>query len=475
MLNATIDRTFPTASGKPQAAVLQLDYRGQLLTQFSLGDRDPKAKSGPPDTKTIFRIGSVTKIFPVLMLYQLYDRGIVSSLDDPLSKYAPGFDMPNVHSRSKRRYTLRQLASQLSGLPRELPCLLWNCSDLTTPIALERYRQNPVAIFAEYTEPSYSNAAYALLGNILAEYTNTTFSEYVRVHILDPLGMHDTGFTFTPEVEARMAKNYVNETLTPNVDIGYAAPAGQMYSTIEDLMTLGRYFTGVAGELFDDGFRKELLMPGFVWRDGAFLQGQPWETQLVAGNWLLLAKGGNIWGYSAVIGMIPPLNLTVAVAWSGGTDETSFVGEAFDKVVPEFVQALVTVRPALPLPKDPSRYVGNYTAAMPVLGATSAVSINVRLANLPDGHVALLMTGMFSGFLAFQDDNRAYLSDAGYDGHPNCFVVMASAALQTWVIFETAADGNVHSIELPGMTWGIKFQKLDVESVAGKEEVLTFV
>merc|ERR1719183_1273058 len=106
---------------------MQLDYRGDKLMHAFVGDRDPKSKSGPPDEATIFRIGSVSKIFPVLMLYQLLDRGVVSSLDDPLSKYAPGFELPNVFSRAKRHFTLRQLASQLSGMQRELPCNMFKC------------------------------------------------------------------------------------------------------------------------------------------------------------------------------------------------------------------------------------------------------------------------------------------------------------------------------------------------------------
>merc|ERR550537_457985 len=126
-----------------------------------------------------------------------------------------------------------------------------------------------------------------------------------------------------------------------------------MYSNIQDLMTLGRYYLGISGQLFDDGLRRELLMPSFIWRDGSFLQGAPWEIQQLKGKWLMVGKGGNINGHSAVFGMVPPLNLSFAALWTGPFDETSFVAEVYERILPEFVPALNSTRPAPSSPKFP--------------------------------------------------------------------------------------------------------------------------
>lgn len=75
------------------------------------------------------RIASLSKIFPTLMLYKLWEDGLVESLDDPLEKYADNFTIKNPlgksggpASKSVRTYsnrspalTLRRMASQLSG------------------------------------------------------------------------------------------------------------------------------------------------------------------------------------------------------------------------------------------------------------------------------------------------------------------------------------------------------------------------
>ena len=45
-------------------------------------------KKGPADSATVYRVGSITKLFTALMLMQLRDAGKLS-LDDPIEKYLP--------------------------------------------------------------------------------------------------------------------------------------------------------------------------------------------------------------------------------------------------------------------------------------------------------------------------------------------------------------------------------------------------
>jgi CubicO group peptidase (beta-lactamase class C family) len=61
-----------------------------------------------------------------------------------------------------------------------------------------------------------------------------TFEDYVQEAILDPLGMSNSGFTFTPEVIANLAKGYQTDL----IDLGWQAPAGQMYCSARDLAQL---------------------------------------------------------------------------------------------------------------------------------------------------------------------------------------------------------------------------------------------
>lgn len=109
----------------------------------------------------INRIASVSKIFPTIMLYKLWEEGKVTSLDDPLERYAQNFVIKNPLGRlkeSEQRYTadgliflekgsmplkpspvtLRRMASQLSG-----ETTLLSACPLPTTMPLERdHREN---------------------------------------------------------------------------------------------------------------------------------------------------------------------------------------------------------------------------------------------------------------------------------------------------------------------------------------------
>ena len=58
-------------------------------------------------------------------IYKLYEEGKIVSTDDPLSKYAPDFAIKN--RCTNENITLREIVSQMSGLPREAPCM-YHCS-----------------------------------------------------------------------------------------------------------------------------------------------------------------------------------------------------------------------------------------------------------------------------------------------------------------------------------------------------------
>lgn len=85
-------------------------YKGKVIWSGHYGSRTAN-KSETPDDKTVYRIGSITKIFPVLLLFKLYEKGVISSVDDPLNKYVPEFEIKNPFS--KDAVTLRQLANQV--------------------------------------------------------------------------------------------------------------------------------------------------------------------------------------------------------------------------------------------------------------------------------------------------------------------------------------------------------------------------
>mmetsp|Transcript_109878 Transcript_109878/g.291782 ORF Transcript_109878/g.291782 Transcript_109878/m.291782 type:complete len:91 (+) Transcript_109878:364-636(+) len=65
------------------------------------------------------------------------------------------------------------------------------------------------------------------------------FEAYVTQHILEPLGMASTGFTLPDAAAASAAAASTGGARIPWYDLGWNAPAGQMYSTLGDM---GRFY-----------------------------------------------------------------------------------------------------------------------------------------------------------------------------------------------------------------------------------------
>ena len=114
--------------------------------------------------------------------------------------------------------TLRQMASQLSGLPREAPCgnqtqglnicpltneqVLSNLSFqslIHPPWTIPSYRYNKIQFYNFRYLSYFSYLAYALLGRLLIAYYNPhiTFEKYVQQNILETLQLANTGFVIT--------------------------------------------------------------------------------------------------------------------------------------------------------------------------------------------------------------------------------------------------------------------------------------
>src|SRR5262245_55318205 len=89
---------------------------GRLDYTKSLGMADRAAKR-EANADTIYRIGSISKVFTATLLAALRDQGVVR-LDDPIAKYVPsGIKLPT-DPRGLPEITLRHLATHSSGLPR---------------------------------------------------------------------------------------------------------------------------------------------------------------------------------------------------------------------------------------------------------------------------------------------------------------------------------------------------------------------
>lgn len=119
---------------------------------------------------------------------QLVENGQVD-LDMPVIKYVPYF---RIADERYKTITVRQMLTHTSGMPDEGD-YEWD-KPQSDDGALERYvrglgNRNLRLEFEPGSKFQYSNMAYEILGDLIAKVSGTSFEDYVRVHILEPLRM----------------------------------------------------------------------------------------------------------------------------------------------------------------------------------------------------------------------------------------------------------------------------------------------
>ena len=344
-------------------------HRDSVIWSGHYGSTIYNVSRARPDDNTVYRIGSITKIFPVLLIYKLYDSGVIDSVDDPLSKYEPDFDIKNPFTNEN--ITLRQIASQMSGLPREAPCV-YHCTKTNTNEQL-RLLKNRSLVIEPWTTPSYSNLGYALLGRLLTEnLLNKTFERWVQEEILDPLRMTNTGFEITSDVKKNMAFPYQNSgdekpPRVPFVKLGWVSPAGEMYSTVNDLTKLGMMFTQPwTQKIFKVSTIREMSLPTDISPDGRTIWGSPFEM-LYSGGFVVRGKSGNIDTYESFFTFEPRLQLGMALLISArgfmksnGLTAMGIAATANDLLLPVINNTLFAMQNFASFPINPHPFIGHF-------------------------------------------------------------------------------------------------------------------
>ena len=166
--------------------------------------------SGTLPANAIFNIASMTKPVTSVAIMMLAEQGKLS-IDDPVSKYLPGFDKPQVithfeaHDGSyqtrpaKRVMTLRHLLTHTSGLGY----------GFTNPIVARLQQGNQkleweLPLLSEPGEQWHYSASTRVLGLIVEKVTGQDLESWYQEHILRPLGMVDTSFAVPRDKQSRL-------------------------------------------------------------------------------------------------------------------------------------------------------------------------------------------------------------------------------------------------------------------------------
>ncbi|MGE5143680.1 MAG: serine hydrolase domain-containing protein, partial [Acidobacteriota bacterium] len=192
--------------------------------------------------QTIFRVGSVSKLFTDIALMRLVQRGTLE-LDAPITQALPDFHPANPFGGT---ITLRQLMTHHAGLVREPP--VGSYFDSTAPplAAVVASLNRTTLVYPPGSRYKYSNGALQVVGLALERAAGEPFPRYMHDSVLVPFGMTRSAFFEPgPDLGAAVAtafmwasdgRSFAAPTFRRN------APSGTLYTSVLDL---GKFLTAL--------------------------------------------------------------------------------------------------------------------------------------------------------------------------------------------------------------------------------------
>jgi CubicO group peptidase (beta-lactamase class C family) len=214
-------------------AVVSVVKDGQVLFQKGYGYADVDEKKPVLPDQTLFRPGSISKLFTATAVMQLVEQGKLD-LDRDVNDYLD-FPIPKTYPEP---VTLRQLLTHTGGFEETLKNLFVAHESDIKPLRTYLVNEMPVRIFPPGKIPSYSNYGFTLAGYIVERVSGEKFEHYIENHILKPLGMNNSTFDqpLPPQLASQMSKAYLSASKKPrDFEFVQAAPAGALTTTAADM------------------------------------------------------------------------------------------------------------------------------------------------------------------------------------------------------------------------------------------------
>jgi CubicO group peptidase (beta-lactamase class C family) len=186
--------------------VISVVKDGRILFTKGYGLASVETRKPVDGESTLFRIGSVSKLFVATAMMQLVDNGALD-LDADVNRYLKAFQVPATYPEP---VTARHLLMHTAGFDDRFLGI-----GKPRPADLERLgeylaRRLPPRIQPPGEILNYSNFGIVLAAHLVEAVAGLPFNEYMDRHVFRPLGMAAGGFDqpLPPESAARLATAY---------------------------------------------------------------------------------------------------------------------------------------------------------------------------------------------------------------------------------------------------------------------------
>ncbi|HWT27232.1 MAG TPA: serine hydrolase domain-containing protein, partial [Mobilitalea sp.] len=319
--------TFLTSIYGATSVQYALIDNGEIVFSDQAGVYSKDAKVAP-SKYNMYGIGSISKMFTTTAVMQLVDQGKVN-LDTPLVQYIPEFKMADNRYKD---ITVRMLLNHSSGLLGSTfsSTMLFNDNDTTSynnllnELSDSRLKADPGAFSV------YCNDGFTLAEMLVERVTGTSFTDYIKKNIEQPLGLD---FTSTPQDSFNrnlLVKTYQtgSDNALPTETLNVIG-AGGIYSTAEDLCRFAEIFMKNSNsDVLSAASVKAMENPEYLngmWpKDevGPLSFGLGWDSvdtyPFNEYGIKAVVKGGDTTQYHGSLIVLPDENMAIAVLSSGG-------------------------------------------------------------------------------------------------------------------------------------------------------------
>lgn len=253
---------FMHANNVPGVAI-ELYVNGKPYSYY-YGYANPEKKI-PVTKKTIFELGSITKLMTSLLLTQEVDYNKIQ-LSDPVTNYLPNL------GEDFKEVKVQDLATHVSGLPFKAPANIANRDELNKYLTTWSPDESP-----RY-EWRYSNFGMGMLGFVLETETNKNYDQLYRRHILQPLHMQEIGLIVPKKQLPNYAQGF-NSAGKPvsEEQLGLFPSAAGMKASAEDMQKFLGAAIGVSGTPERIFYPMRMTQVNYVRLSNNKMQGLGWE------------------------------------------------------------------------------------------------------------------------------------------------------------------------------------------------------
>ena len=304
---------------------------GEILFSHGYGYANLDKKIPVDPEKSLFRVGSISKVLTGTAVMQMIEQGKIDMYTD-VNEYLHSFQIPATFDTP---ITMKHLLTHTAGFDDRY--IGKSARNLEDRISLAEYSEKhlPQRIMPPGEIYTYSNYGNALAGFIVETVSGMPFAEYIDSAILKPLGMKYSGFELSPDIEPYLVRGYSDLRGDYRVipfDYLLDAPAGQFVASGEDMARFmithlqkgelngNRILSeNAVGEMHSVQFKNHPAL-----HDGV---GYTFSIGTMRGE-LSISHGGAYAGFYALMTLFPEHNSGVFVAHN--ILKTNFLGEVME-------------------------------------------------------------------------------------------------------------------------------------------------